>query len=106
MKIRIGVLLSVTGTSLLFSCGPKAAQVQAQTAIEQGFCINDQLKQSTEIIDVTEQPISEQLTRSGKIEYNENDMVAFRTLLDGWVVSEQFELGEYVRTGACRATMR
>ncbi|TYP94228.1 cobalt-zinc-cadmium efflux system membrane fusion protein [Sphingobacterium allocomposti] len=106
MKIRIGVLLSVTGTSLLFSCGPKAAQEQAQTEIEQGFCINDQLKQSTEIIDVTEQPISEQLTLSGKIEYNENDMVAFRTLLDGVVESVQFELGDYVRKGQVLATIK
>src|SRR5690606_804399 len=75
------------------SCTPKADEKQSEAAQPARFCLNEGLRQSTEIIAVEERPVAEQLTLSGKIEYNENDMVAFRSLLSGVVEQVDFELG-------------
>ncbi|GHE23304.1 hypothetical protein GCM10017764_02720 [Sphingobacterium griseoflavum] len=96
---------------MLFATGctqqtSEAEQSTADSLVHNSFCLNEQLKQSTEIITVLEQPINEQLSLSGKIEYNENDMVAFRSLLDGVVEQVQFELGDYVQKGQVLATIK
>lgn len=91
------------------ACAPKATE-QATQPEEQSahtaFCLNEQLKKSTTIVAVQEQPINEQLSLSGKIEYNENDLVAFRSLLEGVVESVRFELGDYVQKGQVLATVK
>lgn len=63
------------------------------------FCLNEQLKKSTIITTIEEEPIREQLTLSGKVEYNENDLVAIKSLLQGVVENVQFELGDHVKQG-------
>ncbi|MFD2595597.1 efflux RND transporter periplasmic adaptor subunit [Sphingobacterium griseoflavum] len=109
-KINTIPLLSLAGF-MLFATGctqqtSEAEQSTADSLVHNSFCLNEQLKQSTEIITVLEQPINEQLSLSGKIEYNENDMVAFRSLLDGVVEQVQFELGDYVQKGQVLATIK
>ncbi|TDS17376.1 efflux RND transporter periplasmic adaptor subunit [Sphingobacterium paludis] len=103
-------LLSLAGFMLLAaSCGQGTGQTAdgaADSLAQHAFCLNDQLKKSTEIITVSEQPINEQLSLSGKIEYNENDMVAFRSLLEGVVENVQFELGDYVQKGQVLASIK
>ncbi len=85
---------------LLVSCQRTEGHQQSEdTPAKQHFCLNTQMKESTEIIEVSKQPISEQLNLSGKIEYNENDMMVFRSLLDGVVEDVKFELGDYVHKG-------
>ncbi|CAM2747403.1 efflux RND transporter periplasmic adaptor subunit [Weeksella virosa] len=42
----------------------------------------------------------------GKIEYDENDLVSFRSLLDGVVDNVNFELGDYVKKGQVLATIK
>ena len=88
------------------SQGDGKDNVQRDTISQTSFCLNEQLKKSTEILAVNKQPINEQLSLSGKIEYNENDMVAFRSLLDGVVESVRFELGDYVQKGQVLAVIR
>ncbi|WP_437921332.1 efflux RND transporter periplasmic adaptor subunit [Sphingobacterium sp. LRF_L2] len=95
--------------ALLAGCGQVEEQknaVQIDTAGKSSFCMNDQLKKSTEIIAVSEQPIHEQLTLSGKIEYNENDLAVFRSLLEGVVENVRFELGDHVQKGQVLATIK
>lgn len=107
MKKRLliyGIALILLGLS---SCSH--SQSQQETAMSSGsteFCLNEQLKQSTTIVEVKEQEIVEQFILSGKIEYNENDLVAFRSLLGGVVEQVQFELGDYVRNGQVLATVK
>lgn len=99
-----GIALMLLG---LFSCSQ--SQSQQDTVIQSssgGFCLNEQLKQSTTIVEINERDIVEQFILSGKIEYNENDLVAFRSLLDGIVEQVQFELGDYVRNGQVLATVK
>lgn len=88
------------------SCAPKAEEKQSVPAKSERFCLNEALGKSTEIIVIEERPVTEQLTLSGKIEYNENDMVAFRSLLSGVVEKVDVELGDQVHKGQVLATIK
>lgn len=87
------------------SCGSQ--QEQEMLMIEPArFCLNEQLKKHTETLPVLERDIREQLTLPGKIEYNENDLVAFKSLVGGMVEKVSFELGDYVRQGQVLAVVK
>lgn len=75
-------------------------------APQEKYCLSKELKQSTEIKEVSLQPVQEQISFSGKIEYNENDMVAFKSLLEGFVESVSFDLGDFVKKGQVLATVK
>lgn len=105
MKRIIEILPFVGLFCFLQACESSQGQ-QERVITKQTFCLNDQLKKSTSIIALHEQPIQEQLTLSGKIEYDENDMVTFRSLLDGVVEQVKFELGDQVRKGQTLATIK
>ena len=91
-------------TLVLSSCNKQETEKEAVK--ENKFCLNEQLKKSTEIVSVLEQPIHEQLTLSGKIEYNENDLVGFKSLLQGVVDKVNFELSDYVQKGQVLAVVK
>ena len=91
-------------TFLLSSCSKQ--ETKEETPQETKFCLNEQLKKTTQIVEVNEQPIHEQLTLSGKVDYNENDLVAFKSLLQGVVDKVNFELGDYVRQGQVLAVVK
>lgn len=89
----------------IISCKQKEEQ-PVEVVKEDTFCLNEQLKKSTKIEAISEQPIHEQLTLTGKVEYNENDLVAYKSLLQGAVHQVNFELGDYVRQGQVLATVK
>ncbi len=101
--------LPIVFTTLLvccFGCN-RSQQHQEEIVLEnKNFCLNKQLKKSTNIIEATVSPIVEQLTLSGKIEYNENDLVTFRSLLLGVVERVNFELGDQVKKGQVLAIIK
>lgn len=73
----------------------------AENAVEEKtrFTLNSELKSKTEITTVAEQPVVEQLALTGKVDYNKNDLVSFRSLLNGVVEEVKFELGDFVKKG-------
>lgn len=73
---------------------------------DEKFCLNQELKKTTNIQTISEKPIVEEIRLSGKIEYNENDLVAFRSLIEGVVQNVNFELGDYVKKGQVLATVK
>lgn len=73
---------------------------------DEKFCLSQDLKKTTKIQEISEVPIAEELRLSGKIEYNENDLVAFRSLVEGVVQTVHFELGDYVKKGQVLATVK
>lgn len=91
----------------LISCNKKTQDnLLEDEANKHQFCLNEQLKKTTQILEVSEKPIQGQMTFSGKIEYNENDLVAFKSLLEGFVENVSFELGDYVKQGQILATVK
>lgn len=98
------ILLAV---ALMSACGSSTEETKAVAETEKpAFCLSETLKKTTHIQELDEEAIKEQLTLSGKVEYNENDLVAFRSLLDGIVEQVRFELGDYVTKGQVLATIK
>ena len=58
------------------------------------------------MVEIKEQPIHEQLTLTGKVEYNENDLVAVKSLIKGIVSTVNFELGDIVKQGQVLAVVK
>lgn len=91
-------------TSFWISC--QSDIIEDKEVEDMTYCLSDQLKKTTTIEMIVEQPIVEQLTLTGKVEYNKNDLLEFRSMLSGVVESVEFELGDYVKKGQVLATIR
>lgn len=70
------------------------------------FCIDSLLKKSITIVDVKEQEIHDQLSLTGKVGYDENDLVAFKSLIQGVVMRVNFEVGDFVKKGKVLAVVK
>lgn len=92
------------GAISLLSCQSKQTEENPPDQ-EKNYCISETLKKNTHPIPLEEQVIYEQLTLTGKVSYNENDLVAFKSLLEGIVEQVKFELGDRVRKGQVLATV-
>lgn len=90
----------------LTSCSNKEVEKTVDKEQKASFCLNEQLKKTTTISTIYEQPIIEQLTLSGKVEYNENDLLVYKSLLQGIVNKVNFELGDFVRQGQVLASIK
>jgi len=100
-------LLFITAISILMSsCKSKEENNTQENKEGHTFCLNDQLKKSTDITAISEQAIQDQLTLTGKVEYNENDLVAYKSLIQGIVAKVNFELGDYVTQGKVLAVVK
>lgn len=93
----------ICGMIICFSCKGKVSKID--DSITTVYCLTEELKKTTAIAPVSIQPVHEQITMSGKIEYNENDLLIYRSLLKGTVESVNFELGDYVHKGQVLATL-
>jgi len=91
---------------LLYGCTASVEELATGKSQDRQFCLTKQLKETTTITEVTEQPILEQLTLSGKVEYNENDVVTYKSLLQGVVENVNAESGDFVHRGQVLATIR
>lgn len=90
----------------LFGCQGKESSDKGSNEAVEKFCLNAELKKSTELQTIQEQAMVEQMSLPGKIEYNENDLVVFKSLLSGVVESVKFELGDYVKKGQVLANIK
>jgi membrane fusion protein, heavy metal efflux system len=95
----------LTAICILFS-SCKKEEIVEENKVEDKFCLNEQLKKTTKISSIEERPIQDQLTLTGKVEYNENDLVAYKSLLQGIVTKVNFELGDHVKQGQVLAVVK
>ncbi|MCL7987877.1 efflux RND transporter periplasmic adaptor subunit [Sphingobacterium sp. lm-10] len=105
-RLTYYVILAGMAVSACAGSTSENASDEQQADSTQVYCLDDQLRSSTSIIEIQERPITEQLALSGKIEYNENDLVAFQSLLVGTVEQVKFELGDFVHKGQVLATVK
>ncbi|GGH20822.1 efflux RND transporter periplasmic adaptor subunit [Sphingobacterium alkalisoli] len=106
-KITYYLTTVLTITQLFMTCAPQETEDKTDISqVPHTFCMSEQLKKNTRIDSVQYLPIQESLTLTGKVEYNENDFVAFKSLLDGRVEQVNFELGDYVQAGKVLAVIR
>jgi len=93
------------GSLLLMNCKNDTTAETAAPATEK-YCLDKDFKKLIEVETLQDRAIAETLTLTGNIAYNENDVVAFKSLLGGVVENVAFELGDYVKKGQVLATVR
>lgn len=91
---------------LQISCSRDKKNETIEIATASNFCLSEQLKKTTVISPIEFLPISETLMLSGKVEYDENDLLAFHSLLQGTAEKVNFELGDFVKTGQILANIK
>lgn len=107
MRLKTVYLVLMFGGMLSHSsCQLNRQEHEKHVQNPEEFCLNDQLKRTTKIVQIEKKPVQQQLTLSGKIEYNENDLVAFRSLLEGVVLKVHFEVGDFIKKGSVLAVIR
>ena len=73
---------------------------------EQEVCLTEELKANMDLIDAHLAPIHEQIALSGKVEYDQNNLLILKNILDGVVHSVHFELGDEVKKGQTLAVFK
>lgn len=91
---------------ILFSYSCNLSSKQSEEIEHSHFVLNEEFKKNSEISTVKEELIAEQLTLTGKIEYNQNDLVSFKSLLSGVVEEVKFEQGDFVKKGQLLAVIK
>jgi len=104
--MRKNLLLLAAVLLFIWGCKPENNANESADAMQQSYCLSAQMKKTTEMVPVQERPIQEQLVLTGKIEYNQNDLVAFKSLLSGVVDQVLFELGDAVKKGQVLAVVK
>ena len=92
-------------TTLVLACGCSEKQETAQRNTE-NFCLNTQLKEKIEIQTVKNQTVAENLSLTGNITYNTDDVVQFSSLVSGLITNTYFSLGDYVKKGDVLAEIK
>src|SRR5438477_11556175 len=85
------------------SCNSKTAVTAYNTA---GFCIPDSLMRNITLDTVRAEYVMSDLKLSGKITFNEDDVVKVFPLVSGHVAEVKVSLGDYVQKGQLLATVR
>ncbi len=106
MKFQVFPIVITIFLICCSGCVSNHEQQKKQTDEAEFFCLNEQMKRTTDLVEVNVRPIVEQLSLSGKIAYNENDLVSFRSLLMGVVEKVRFELGDQVKKGQVLAEIK
>lgn len=97
----INILLMMS--ALLYSCQSSEEKIFGQ---EEVFCLTDTLKSQLSLETVQKAPVENMLEMSGKITYNEDQIVRVFALAGGYVEKITAELGDYVEKGQVLAVIR
>lgn len=97
---------SLLCTVMLVSSCRNTTEAATELPATTEYCLHKDFKELIATETLQKRPIAETLTLTGNIAYNENDVVAFKSLLGGVVENVSFELGDYVKKGQVLATVR
>ena len=95
--------VSIFAVSLLNSCSKHASTEENDT---KQFCISDQFYKNITFDTLHSEPISSELTLSGKISFNEDNVVKVYPLVSGHVSFIKVSLGDHVEKGQVLAVIR
>src|SRR6266487_7196169 len=104
MKIFFFILLSITAL-LLTSCGMKVIDSDTNETAQE-FCIPDSLMKNITLDTVRSEYVMSDLKLSGKITFNEDNVVKVFPLVSGNVTDVKASLGDYVQKGQLLAVVR
>ncbi|MFI5186869.1 MAG: efflux RND transporter periplasmic adaptor subunit [Chitinophagales bacterium] len=93
----------LTGMAALLSCGAKTNKSNDDA---QGFCIPDSLMKNITMDTVKSEYVMSNLNLSGRITFNEDNVVKVFPQVGGHVADVKVSLGDYVQKGQLLATVR
>jgi len=98
-NIRSLILIGLVG--IFFSCSEKKNEESVQSS-----CLTDSMMRIIELDTVTYKDVETELTISGKVSANEDELVQVYPLVGGYVKSLLVELGDYVQKGQVMAVVQ
>lgn len=102
MKSHFNLWLYIFVGIATISCQKKESKVEANL----GFCINDTLFKSTKIDTAKLSPVESELKLTGKITFNEDQVVRVFPFVGGVIEDLKVELGDFVKKGQVLAVIR
>ncbi len=106
MKKNIPLLALTAFTCFMISCETKNEKKAPTEAVGSPFCLKGAFKEQLTLEEVKKMPVTETISLTGSIQYNEDDVIIFKSMLDGIVENVQFTLGQYVHKGDVLATVK
>ena len=91
---------------LLEACQNTHSSIGDASTAKTAYCLNPTLKATTDLHDLVLEPVKEYATLPGKVQYDANDLVVYKTLLEGVVDQVYFEVGDAVKKGQVVASVR
>lgn len=79
--------------------------VEEEIATETNYCVDKKLKNSLGLEALEMRPMTETITLTGSVEYNDDKTIPFVSLVDGIVKNTYFTLGDYVKKGQVLANI-
>lgn len=100
--MKYSILLPITLMLLVIGCAKK----EEEKATTEKFCLTPKLKEKIIIDTVKILPVTENLSLTGNITYNADDVIHFSSLVNGQVTNTFFSLGDYVKKGQVLAEIK
>ena len=104
MKTKYVVLSAVVASFMVAACGPHKSQTSDDTA--GNFCIPDSLMENITLDTIKAETVMSSLNLSGKISFNEDNVVKVYPVVSGHVGEVKVSLGDFVQKGQVLATVR
>ncbi|WP_104385442.1 efflux RND transporter periplasmic adaptor subunit [Sphingobacterium sp. HMA12] len=94
------VLMPITLLSICLLLGCQSKQQEEQHVVgTKGFCLSDDFKHHIKIDSIQKREVSEQIALNGAIQYNQDELAALKSPIQGMVQSVAVKMGDYVERG-------
>lgn len=97
----MGFLLLLTGCNSEPSNKQQEQEQKQQEA--EPFCLDDPFKSQVKLLELEKQVLSQSVHFTGRVQAAQDDLLDFKSPLDGTVQMVHFELGDYVKQGQVMA---
>lgn len=97
-------LVTIISLSLLYSCNSHGSN--GDDAAQNNNCLPDSLLKNLTYDTIKSKPVTSELSLSGKITYNEDNVAKVFPLVSGQVTDVKVSLGDYVERGKVLAVIR
>lgn len=95
----------IMGLGVLGSCENPNTEEENTEETESTFCLEEPFRSKVQINELKKVPVTDNLHFTGAIHYAEDDLIVYKSLLEGTVTHVHFELGDKVNKGQKLATI-
>ena len=105
--MKANFLLPLMLFSICLLPGCQSTQKEEQQAVgTTGFCLNEDFKRHIKIDSIQKRDVSEQIALNGAIQYNQDELAALKSPVQGMVQAVAVNMGDYVEKGQLLVTLK